>query len=81
MLKKIFILGVALIMMLGVFGLTACGKPKGTFYSLDDAFDNDWLTTEQLQSIAYYYYEESISHDHVECEPFVPMPKKSIDVG
>ena len=48
---------------------------EGMFYSLDYAFDNGWLTTEQLQSIAYYYYEECIAHDHSECESFTPISK------
>ena len=48
---------------------------EGMFYSLDYAFDHGWLTTEQLQSIAYYYYEECIAHDHAACELFTPIPK------
>ncbi|MCL2796937.1 MAG: hypothetical protein FWD58_02635 [Firmicutes bacterium] len=29
--------------------------PKGTFYSLQEAFDNGWLTQNEVRSIAYYH--------------------------
>lgn len=55
MVKKIIILGVALVMMLSS---GACGnneeKEMGTYYSLQEAYDQALLTQEDLKSIAYY---------------------------
>ena len=49
----IIIFGVILMICLGFFN--GYGSPKGNFYSLREAYDNGWLTQEDLQSLAYYY--------------------------
>lgn len=67
MIKKMIVLGVVLVM---VIALVACGpENKGSFYSLREAYDNGWLTQEDLKSLAYYY--NGGSND----ESFVPKPK------
>ena len=80
--KKIICLGVLSVMCLGLFfgceTARAKEKPTGKFYTLQDAYDQGLLTVDDLQSIAYYYYEDCIAHDHAECESFVPIPKKPL---
>ena len=63
--RKSLIVGVVLIMCVGI--LCACnngddfrnpinGEPKaGEFYTLQEAFDNGWLSRYQLKSIAYHH--------------------------
>jgi len=54
--KKLFSLGVILAMALSLF--SACEpESKGAFYSLQQAYDNGWLTQEDLRSIAYYHHD------------------------
>jgi len=65
--KKILIIGVTLMICLGFF--SGCTSIKGSFYSLQEAYDNGWLTQEDLQSLAYYYNVGSND------ESFVPKPK------
>lgn len=79
MLKKILSVGVALLMSLCL--LCACGgEPKalGTFYTLQEAYENGWLTQDDLMSIAYYYhggrdYNEDIMDE--DYEPAAKMPE------
>ena len=58
MAKKILILGVALIMGLGLF--SGCGNDgksisEEPFYSLQAAYDNNWLKKADLKSIANFH--------------------------
>ena len=52
-----FILGIVMI-----FGVVGCNTVKGTFYTLQEAYDNGWLTQENLQTIANYHHDNSISY-------------------
>ena len=54
----------------------------GKFYSLQEAYDNGWLTREELLSIAYYYYEEKFprlggryGNEEIMDENYTPLPK------
>ena len=67
MAKKFFVMGVAMIMVFGLF--TGCGIAKGSFYSLQAAYENGWLTQEDLKTLAYYWNGES------DDENFTPKPK------
>ncbi|MCL2798337.1 MAG: hypothetical protein FWD58_09850 [Firmicutes bacterium] len=59
MLKKLIALGVLFIMTLSCF--SACDPKveisKGAFYSLQEAYDNGWLTQGDVKDIAWYYYD------------------------
>lgn len=69
--KKIVCLGVTLvIVVIMMLSMTACApKQRGTFYTLEEAYDQGLLTQDDLKSIAYYQNGES------EDEDFEPMPK------
>lgn len=56
-------------------------KAMGMLYTLEIAFEKGWLTTEELQSIAYYYCEESIYHDYSEDELHPLIPKKPLTLS
>lgn len=61
MLKRTLILGVALIMCLGLFA--GCGNDTGKviseepFYSLQAAYNQEWLSKSDLKSIANFHSE------------------------
>ena len=59
MLKKLIALGVLFAMTLSCF--SACDPKveisKGAFYTLQEAYDNGWLTQEDIKDIAWYYYD------------------------
>ena len=68
--KKAFIALLLGIVML--FGVAGCNKKSqestGTFYTLQEAYENGWLTQENLKNIAYYHnngipYPESLSNN------------------
>ena len=68
---KKFILGLVLVLLFSAL-CTGCNAP-GAFYSLDEAYDNGWLTQEDLKNIAYYYN----SYSAPDLEPdytFIPEP-------
>jgi len=79
MLKKLLTLGIALAMLFSVFALTGCEKEEdktvGTFYSLQEAYDNEWITIEDLRSIAYYYSFTVVDGGSNNPENFEPKPK------
>jgi hypothetical protein len=66
--KKIVIAFAITAFFTGLFGLTACNTSVssednnldvGVFYNLQQAFDNELLTNDDLDSIAYYLNDES----------------------
>ncbi len=72
--KKYITLVLTLIMGLSIF--CGCNTVKGSFYSLKEAYENEWLTTSDLQNIAYYYHvftqkEDKISSDFT-AQPLTP---------
>ena len=46
----------------------------GEFYSLDEAYENGWLTQGDLKNIAYYYHTRYGETEHID-QSFVPTPK------
>ena len=64
MLKRIICFGAALIMGMCIF--CGCGKePSGTFYTLQEAYDEGWISYEEVKNISYYsnngqVYEKSM---------------------
>ena len=65
--KKLFYVLSAAVLLFSMAFMTACGgESPGTFYSLQEAYNNEWLTQEDLQTIANYHnnnisYPESLS--------------------
>ena len=51
------------------------GEKMGAFYSLQDAYDNGWLTQEDLKSIAYYHNGGRVYNETIMNETYVPQPK------
>ena len=47
----------------------------GTFYSLQEAYDNGWLTQEDLMSIAYYHNDGRVYNEDIMPEDYVPQTK------
>ncbi len=74
MIKKIICIGSILVLM---FAITACihkgaeyePEKKGDFYTLQEAYNLELLTRDDLKSIAYYH--NGTGDD----ESFVPLPK------
>ena len=58
MAKKLVTLGIAILLLFSMAALTACGNEEdetmGTFYSLQEAYDEGLLAVEDLQNIASY---------------------------
>jgi len=87
MLKKIISVGVLLLMGMCFFCGCVEDKPQGTFYSLQEAYEQGLLTQEDIRSIAYYYYDgmeyvfvgvdknEDSIYD-LQTTGYVPIPKK-----
>ena len=86
MLKKLIALGVLCVIALSCF--SACDPKveisKGAFYTLQEAYDNGWLTQEDLRSIAYYHHDgkKIVFDDSNFCyewldeeESYIPIPK------
>ena len=84
--KKIKIALIALFLGIAmVFGVAGCNKepaksPKeeetmGTFYTLQEAYDNGWLTKADLMSIAYYHNGGQIYNEEIMSEDYEPAPK------
>lgn len=52
----------------GIVSLTGCNNDIGEFYSLAEAYNNGYITRNDLLNIAYYYNNETNVND----ETFVP---------
>lgn len=48
---------------------------EGSFYSLYDAYDNGWLTKEDLMSIAYYNNRGRWGNEEIMGKTYKPAPK------
>lgn len=85
--KKLFGIFIALILaVVMVFGVAGCNKKpaekspeeeesKGTFYSLQEAYDNGWLTRADIMSIAYYKNRGRTYNEEIMSEDYEPLPK------
>lgn len=38
-----------------------CGSTEGNFFTLSEAYDNGWLTKENLQNISFYHSGKGIA--------------------
>ena len=74
--KLLAILFAALLLVAGVLGMAGCGpKTYGTFYTLQEAYDNGYLTREDLMSIAYYQNGGRRYNESIMPEDYAPIPK------
>ena len=73
--KKIYIVLAILFIALAV-GITfvQCGN-VGELYTLHEAYNNGWLTEDDIKNIAYYYREDVIDGG-LEDEKYLPISKK-----
>ena len=57
MLKKIMVLGIAMVVLFSMAAMSGCNPKEapGTFYTLQEAYDAELLSKQDLQSIAYYH--------------------------
>ena len=63
-----------LVATLGCFA--GCGPtPSGTFYNLQEAYEGDMLTREELMSIAYYHNGGRQYNEEIMGEEYTPIPK------
>lgn len=60
-----------------VIALVGCDSKPDNFYSLQEAYDNGWLTQEDLQSIAYYYHDTPKRNQYKDND-FEPIPKQEL---
>lgn len=73
--KILIILSAILAAVLLCCGIVGCtSQPDGTFYSLDEAYTNGWLSQDDLKNIAYYYHTQHGETEHID-ESFTPTPK------
>jgi len=82
---KVSITAGAVVLAMALSLFSACEPPEsqGAFYSLQEAYDNGWLTQEDLRSIAYYHHggkkavKDNLEHKLVwmdEEEGYTPIP-------
>lgn len=81
--KKLKILAVVLalgVLCMGV--LSGCDNGKdgletgeGTFYTLQKAYDEGYLTKEEIMSIAYYHNGGRVYNEEIMSEKYTPIPK------
>ena len=62
--------------VLTLFSFVGCGV-YGEFYNLDEAYNNGWITFEDLKSIAYYN-QGTWKNEGIIGEDFSPKPKKEL---
>ena len=73
--KKIKIVLVALILGIVMVGIVCCNVVMGKFYTLQEAYDNGWLTQADLMSIAYYHNGGRAHNEEIMSEDYAPAPK------
>lgn len=81
--KKLKILAVVLALGALCMGvLSGCDNGKdgletgeGTFYTLQKAYDEGYLTKEEIMSIAYYHNGSRVHNEEIMSEEYTPIPK------
>ena len=81
--KKLKILAVVLALGALCMGvLSGCDNGKngsetgeGTFYTLQKAYDEGYLTKEEIMSIAYYHNGGRVYNEEIMSEEYTPIPK------
>ena len=71
--KLLAMLLAALLLGVGALGIAGCGpKTYGTFYTLQEAYDNGYLTREDLLNIAYHNGDRECNESAL--QNFEPTP-------
>lgn len=63
--RKCIVIGMVALLLCMFAGLSACVNEEeqmGEFYSLQTAYDEGWLTIEDLQTIAFYHNDSKTSY-------------------
>ena len=75
--KKVLI--VLALVIITIFGVAGCNKKSqestGTFYTLQEAYENGWLTQADLMSIAYFHNGGRWHNEEIMSETYEPLPK------
>lgn len=73
-LRFLILIFVGIIMVLGVAG---CNKTTstGALYTVKEAYENGWLTKDDLMSIAYYHNNGRWHNEEIMDETYEPIPK------
>ena len=80
--KLLAVLLATMLLGVGALGLAGCGpKTYGTFYTLQEAYDNGYLTREDLMSIAYYHHNGREYNEKTMPEDYAPIPKEPPELG
>jgi len=74
MIKRIISLGVLLVMAIFISACEGCSE-TGNLYELQEAYDNGWLTVEDLKSVVYYYNGGTTFNEEIMGENYMPIPK------
>ena len=72
--KKVIIFLLSIICAFGVMFSAGCNTPTGKFYTLQEAYDNGFLTQEDLMSIAYFNNGGREYNEDIMDENYVPAP-------
>lgn len=77
--RRVMLSGAAAVSLVFVLAGAGCSpeqtyaRSEGGFYSLEEAYENGWLTQDDLKNIAYYYHDAQ--EVDVSDETFAPSPK------
>lgn len=72
---KIAVLVALILGIVMVFGIVCCNVVMGRFYTLQEAYENGWLTQADLMSIAYYHNGGRAHNEEIMDEDYEPTPK------
>ena len=65
----------SLVVALLCTGIASCTPyAEGTFYTMEEAYENGWLTQEDILSIAYYYNQGTDGNEELMGENYAPKP-------
>lgn len=70
----VFVLLVAAVIVAGCGPEQQYAEPIGTMCSLEEAYENGWLTQEDILSIAYYYNQGTEGNEELMGENYAPKP-------
>ena len=74
--KRVKVVCIALILVIViVFGIVCCNVGMGKLYTLQEAYDNGWLSQTDIMSIAYYYHGGRRHNEEIISEDYEPIPK------
>ena len=78
--KKMMAFAAVFVLLVAAVVVAGCGPEQqyaasvGNFYSLEEAYENGWLTQEDILSIAYYYNQGTDGNEELMGENYAPNP-------